>query len=104
MAMIQNDWLDAIGGEFRKPYYKELYQFVKEEYHTHVIYPPADDIFNAFHLTPLSEVKVMILGQDPYHNAHQAHPYRIFIKNYMMTVAVISRIMVIWKSGPDRVS
>ena len=71
MAMIQNDWLDAIGGEFRKPYYKELYQFVKEEYHTHVIYPPADDIFNAFHLTPLSEVKVMILGQDPYHNAHQ---------------------------------
>lgn len=73
MAMIQNDWLDAIGGEFRKPYYKELYQFVKEEYHTHVIYPPSDDIFNAFHLTPLSEVKVMILGQDPYHNAHQAH-------------------------------
>ncbi len=73
MAMIQNDWLDAIGGEFRKPYYKELYQFVKEEYHTHVIYPPTDDIFNAFHLTPLSEVKVMILGQDPYHNAHQAH-------------------------------
>ena len=73
MAMIQNDWLDAIGGEFRKPYYKELYQFVKEEYHTHVIYHPADDIFNAFHLTPLSEVKVMILGQDPYHNAHQAH-------------------------------
>ena len=73
MAMIQNDWLDAIGGEFRKPYYKELYQFVKEEYHTHVIYTPADDIFNAFHLTPLSEVKVMILGQDPYHNAHQAH-------------------------------
>ena len=73
MAMIQNDWLDAIGGEFRKPYYKELYQFVKEEYHTHVIYPPADDIFNAFHLTPLSEVKVMILGQDPYHNVGQAH-------------------------------
>ena len=73
MAMIQNDWLDAIGDEFKKPYYRELYQFVKEEYHTHVICPPADDIFNAFHLTPLSEVKVMILGQDPYHNAHQAH-------------------------------
>ena len=52
MAMIQNDWLDAIGGEFRKPYYKELYQFVKEESHTHGIYPPADDIVNAFHLTP----------------------------------------------------
>lgn len=73
MAMIQNDWLEAIGGEFRKPYYKELYEFVKNEYHTRVIYPPADDIFNALHLTPLSEVKVLILGQDPYHNEHQAH-------------------------------
>lgn len=73
MAMIQNDWLEAIGGEFRKPYYKELYEFVKNEYHTRVIYPPADDIFNAFHLTPLKDVKVLILGQDPYHNEHQAH-------------------------------
>lgn len=73
MAMIQNDWLAAIGDEFKKPYYRELYQFVKQEYATHVVYPPAEDIFNAFHLTPLSEVKVLILGQDPYHNVHQAH-------------------------------
>ena len=71
--MIQNDWLEAIGGEFGKPYYKELYEFVKNEYHTRVIYPPADDIFNALHLTPLKDVKVLILGQDPYHNEHQAH-------------------------------
>lgn len=73
MAMITNDWLNTIKGEFAKPYYKELYKFVKNEYDTHVIYPPADDIFNAFHLTPLSKVKVLILGQDPYHNEHQAH-------------------------------
>lgn len=73
MAMITNDWLERIAPEFRKPYYKELYQFVKQEYSTHIIYPPADDIFNALHLTPLSEVKVLILGQDPYHNEHQAH-------------------------------
>lgn len=73
MAMIDNDWLDCIQDEFRKPYYKELYQFVRKEYNTHVIYPPADDIFNAFHFTPLSRVKVMILGQDPYHGEHQAH-------------------------------
>ena len=73
MGAIQNDWLQAVGGEFRKPYYKELYDFVKEEYSTRVIYPPADDIFNAIHLTPLKEVKVVILGQDPYHNEHQAH-------------------------------
>ena len=73
MGAIQNDWLQAVGGEFRKPYYKELYDFVKEEYSTRVIYPPADDIFNALHLTPLKEVKVAILGQDPSHNEHQAH-------------------------------
>lgn len=73
MAMINNDWLDCLQGEFKKPYYRDLYQFVRQEYNTHVIYPPADDIFNAFHFTPLSKVKVLILGQDPYHGEHQAH-------------------------------
>lgn len=73
MSMITNDWLESIKGEFAKPYYKELYSFVKEEYSTKEIFPPADDIFNAFHLTPLSEVKVLLLGQDPYHNYNQAH-------------------------------
>lgn len=73
MGMIENDWLESISAEFKKPYYQQLYRFVREEYNTHVIYPPADDIFNALHLTPLSEVKVLILGQDPYHNEHQAH-------------------------------
>ncbi|MGN0484430.1 MAG: uracil-DNA glycosylase [Lachnospiraceae bacterium] len=73
MGMITNDWLDAISEEFKKPYYRELYQFVVQEYNTKVIYPPADDIFNAFHFTPLSKVKVVILGQDPYHNVNQAH-------------------------------
>lgn len=73
MSMIDNDWLSCVQGEFKKPYYRELYQFVRQEYNTHVIYPPADDIFNAFHFTPLSKVKVLILGQDPYHGEHQAH-------------------------------
>lgn len=73
MGAIANDWLPSIEGEFRKPYYKELYQFVKEEYSKHVVYPPSDDIFNALHLTPLKEVKVLILGQDPYINEHEAH-------------------------------
>lgn len=73
MAMINNDWLEAVGSEFKKPYYKELYKFVADEYKSTVVYPPADDIFNALHMTPLSEVKVVILGQDPYHNEHQAH-------------------------------
>ena len=73
MAMISNDWLPALDGEFHKAYYRDLFTFVKQEYNTHVIYPPADDIFNALHFTPLSQVKVLILGQDPYHNEHQAH-------------------------------
>lgn len=73
MGMVTNDWAVSLGVEFKKPYYKELYQFVKQEYSTHIIYPPADDIFNALHLTPLSDVKVLILGQDPYHNERQAH-------------------------------
>ena len=73
MSMIDNDWLTAISGEFKKDYYRKLYEFVKDEYSKTVIYPPADDIFNAFHFTPLSKVKVLILGQDPYHNENQAH-------------------------------
>ena len=73
MSMIDNDWLPAIQDEFKKDYYRDLYRFVKEEYSNTVIYPPAEDIFNAFHFTPLSKVKVLLLGQDPYHNEHQAH-------------------------------
>ena len=73
MGMIDNDWLPALAPEFRKPYYKKLYEFIKEEYNTKQIFPPAEDIFNAFHLTPLSKVKVVILGQDPYHDVGQAH-------------------------------
>lgn len=73
MSMITNDWMEAIRPEFSKQYYKELYGFVKQEYGTHVVYPPSEDIFNAFHFTPLSNVKVVIIGQDPYHNAGQAH-------------------------------
>ncbi len=73
MSMISNDWLTELGAEFRKPYYARLYQFVREEYIRYQIFPPADDIFNAFHFTPLSQVKVVIIGQDPYHNMGQAH-------------------------------
>ena len=73
MAMIDNDWLPCLKNEFGKPYYKELYNFVKNEYCERVIYPKSEDIFNAFHFTPLENVKVLLLGQDPYHNENQAH-------------------------------
>ncbi len=73
MPAISNDWLEPLSPEFRKPYYRKLHQTIVEEYQTRPIFPPSDDIFNAFHLTPLHEVKVVILGQDPYHNVGQAH-------------------------------
>ncbi|MEG0763593.1 MAG: uracil-DNA glycosylase [Oscillospiraceae bacterium] len=72
MPKITNDWLCAIGEEFDKPYYKQLRHFLANEYRTHTVYPQMDDIFNAFHYTPLSSVKVLLLGQDPYHNVEQA--------------------------------
>ena len=73
MPAIDNDWLPVLKEEFGKPYYKELYLFLKQEYTTRVIYPPSNDIFNAIHYTPYGQVKVVILGQDPYHNDNQAH-------------------------------
>ena len=73
MSGINGDWYEALKGEFKKPYYKTLFNTVNEEYRTRQIFPPANDIFNAFHLTPLKDVKVVILGQDPYHNFNQAH-------------------------------
>ena len=109
MSMITNDWKDALSDEFKKDYYKKLYTFVKDEYSRCVVYPPADDIFNAFHFTPLKDVKVLILGQDPYHEVNQAHglsfsvlpgnPIPKSLKNYTMTVAVIILIMATLKNG-----
>ena len=73
MPGINGDWYEALKGEFGKPYYRHLFDTVNQEYRTQQIFPPADDIFNAFHLTPLKKVKAVILGQDPYHNVGQAH-------------------------------
>ena len=74
MPSITNDWAGPLQEEYKKEYYRKLYYIVNEEYHSgRTIYPPADDIFNAFHLTPLHEVKCVIIGQDPYHNVNQAH-------------------------------
>ena len=62
MPPITNDWAEPLSAEFRKPYYRELYKKVLEEYRTRKVFPAPDDIFNALHLTPLSQVKVVILG------------------------------------------
>ncbi len=80
MAAITGEWEKALLPEFKKPYYRELYKKIREEYSTHVVYPPADEIFTAFHLTPLEKVKVVILGQDPYHEPGQAHGLSFSVK------------------------
>lgn len=73
MGAINNDWLEPLREEFKKPYYRQLYDKVKTEYQTRQIFPSPEEIFTAFELTPLARVKVVILGQDPYHNKGQAH-------------------------------
>ncbi len=73
MPPISGAWADALQDEFRKPYYRQLFQKVQEEYSTYQVFPEPGDMFNAFHFTPLDQVKVVILGQDPYHGDGQAH-------------------------------
>lgn len=73
MGAIANDWLEPLKPEFGKPYYAKLYKTVLEEYKNYRIFPPSDQIFHAFEVTPLANVKVLILGQDPYHGEGQAH-------------------------------
>ena len=73
MPAISGEWLTALSDEFKKEYYKKLFAKVNEEYKTQTIFPPANDIFNAFHYAPLNEVKVVILGQDPYHGEGEAN-------------------------------
>ena len=80
MPAISNDWAEALKEEYKKPYYRDLYLTVDREYKSREIFPPADEIFNAFHLTPLKDVKVVILGQDPYHNKGQAHGLSFSVK------------------------
>lgn len=83
MPPIQNDWLAPLSAEFKKPYYKNLHQFILKEYNSFKVFPDPDDIFNAFHFTPLGSVKVVILGQDPYHGKGQAHGLCFSVKPHV---------------------
>ena len=69
----RTDWNPLLRGEFQKPYWRELQDFVRSERAMHTVYPPADEVFSALHFTPYASVKVLILGQDPYHGPRQAH-------------------------------
>lgn len=73
MVHLGNDWDEILKDEFDKPYYRKLRLFLKEEYHNHTVYPPMNDIFNALRCTSFADTKAVIIGQDPYHGAGQAH-------------------------------
>lgn len=72
-VQLEEGWKTALAGEFEKPYMQQLRMFLKQEQQTYRIFPPNKLIFNAFNHTPFDQVKVVILGQDPYHNIGQAH-------------------------------
>ncbi len=71
--MVKTDWNPVLRAELDKPYWAELQSFVLEERSRHQVFPPHDEVFAALHLTPYSQVKALILGQDPYHGPGQAH-------------------------------
>ncbi len=70
---IAKSWYELLKHEFEKPYYKELQNFLADEYAHYTIYPEADNVFRALNLVPFDKVKVVIIGQDPYHGPKQAH-------------------------------
>jgi uracil-DNA glycosylase len=70
---IEESWRKVLQSEFEKPYFQQLIDFVKEEYATQTVYPAGTQIFHAFDACPFDQVKVVILGQDPYHGRGQAH-------------------------------
>jgi uracil-DNA glycosylase len=70
---VRTDWNPLLRGEFEKPYWNELQRFVADERGRAPVYPPHDQVFAALHLTPFADVRVLILGQDPYHGPNQAH-------------------------------
>ena len=80
MIIFKNDWQRLLEGEFKQDYYQKLRQFLVTEYKTKTIYPDMHDIFNALHYTAYKDIKVVILGQDPYHGPNQAHGLSFSVK------------------------
>ncbi len=73
MIRITKNWANLLKDEFEKPYFKELQKFLEKEYSTYDVYPPMENIFNALNMVKYEDVKVVIIGQDPYHEPNQAH-------------------------------
>lgn len=82
--MIGNSWDQILAEEYKKEYFKNIMNFVKEEYKTKVIYPKQNEVFNAFRYTSFDDVKVVILGQDPYHGPNQAEGLSFSVSNEVL--------------------
>ncbi|WP_266205319.1 uracil-DNA glycosylase [Pontibacter kalidii] len=82
---IEESWQNVLQDEFEKPYFKELVSFVKDEYTSQKVYPPGNQIFNAFEMCPFDKVEVVILGQDPYHGPNQANGLAFSVSDKVRT-------------------
>jgi uracil-DNA glycosylase len=80
-AQLPADWRKILADEFAKPYFEKLLTFVNEQRAAHVVFPPEEDVFSAFRVTPFKDVKVLLLGQDPYHGKGQAHGMCFSVKS-----------------------
>lgn len=115
-VQIEESWKQVLAPEFEKDYFIRLTDFVRREYQTTTVYPPGKLIFNAFNLCPYNKVKVVIIGQDPYHGPGQAHglcfsvndgiPFppslQIYLRRYTMTWAHLSRLQAILPAGQNK--
>ena len=105
MVNIGNDWDEILKDEFTKEYYLKLRAFLKAEYKSHKIHPDMYDIFNALKWTSYANTKVVILGQDPYHEEGQAHGLAFSVQKGVKippSLVCISRITVILRNGHVR--
>ena len=97
---IPDSWLPALSGETSQPYYLHLYRFIGEERRKYKVYPPGEDVFNALRYTPLERVRVVIIGQDPYHEENQAQGLAFSVRP---GVAVPPSLLNIYKELHDDV-
>ncbi|MBR2685260.1 MAG: uracil-DNA glycosylase [Erysipelotrichaceae bacterium] len=96
--MVENGWTPFLKNEFAQPYFQSLASFIHEEYETKIVYPPKKEVFSCFYYTDLKDVKVVILGQDPYHEPFQAHGMCFSVKP---NVAVPPSLKNIYKELHD---
>ena len=100
-VQIEESWKRHLQGEFEKPYFVALTEQVRREYAAGTCYPPGKWIFNAFNLCPFDQVKVVIIGQDPYHEPGQAHGLSFSVQDGVMFPPSLQNIFIGWQNFTD---